>query len=168
MILRVVLLLLAMLQLVLPSSITPEDATAYYAISSWSQNSLDRLNFLYDEDDWANLRSEFELADKNGDGTLSVDEAIAKLEEFNDSEKINEFVQYCEENSEGGECDFISYAFARGAYDRVGVEFDENELDMRQSIFTESIERLIRDADVDDLAVLGIRIDPEGNIIDEL
>jgi len=76
-------------------------------------------------------------------------------------------IEYCCDNSDEGICDFMSFTFARGAYDRVGNEFDENEYEMRQSIFTESIDALIVTAGVEDLKMLGIHVDSEGNIIGE-
>ena len=156
------------LALAATSSLTAEDAQAYYDLPTWAPNSLDRLNFLLEEDDWSNLRNEFNGMDTDGDGTIEWSEAQSSWSDFTDEENINSFIEYCDDHSDEGACDFISFVFARGSYDKSGNEFDENEYDFRQAIFTESIDALIVGASEEDLAVLGIRLDEEGNIVDEL
>ena len=150
----------------LSSSITEEDARAYKDIDGWAPNSLDRLNFLLEEDDWSNLRNEFESIDFDSDGLVNFEEASLAFSEFNDVSNIRSFVDYCDDSGEEG-CTFMAFVYSRGAYDRVGAEFDSNEYDMRQSIFVESINRLIATAGEEDLKILGIEVDGDGNIVDD-
>ncbi|GMI62917.1 hypothetical protein ScalyP_jg7977 [Parmales sp. scaly parma] len=153
----------------LGQKITEEEAKAFQDILSWHPKSPDRLNFLLEEEDWSNLRVEFNLIDADQNDVATIEEALFLLSEFSDHDNIEQFINFCEEsNEEESLCDFISYAFSRGAYDRVGIEYDENEYDMRQAMFVESVATIMIDASAQDLRLLGILVDEDGNIIDEL
>ena len=61
-----------------------------------------------------------------------------------------DFFQECLNAEEGEGCDFLSYVVARGVYDQNGNLYDNNEWEMRESIFLTSYEEAVKNPDITD------------------
>ncbi|GMI23411.1 hypothetical protein TeGR_g5116 [Tetraparma gracilis] len=167
------LLLLPLVSLLLPSpaltAITEEDVHAYRSWSSWQYS--EKLNFLLFQEDWANLRKEFQALDANDENSLTLGDFERVLGDFQDPEKVEEMHQFCldAENDDGdsGRCDFYNYVLTRGEYDVMGTQFDENEWAMREETFLTSYQERVASPDIteDELEMLGMVVDEDGMIV---
>jgi len=165
------LALLSLFPLATYGAITEEDVVAYRAWPSWKKSS--KLNFLLYDEDWKNLRVEFQELDAVSENSLELSDFARTLEDFQGEDEINTFFNYCkdalDDNEESsGRCDFYNYVLARGEYDVKGNPFDENEWSMREEMFVTSYqERLAApDLTVEEMELLGLSMDKDGVIIE--
>ncbi|GMH77348.1 hypothetical protein TL16_g07374 [Triparma laevis f. inornata] len=86
-----------------------------------------------------------------------------------ETDRIEEFFQACVDADDSNECDFVSYVVARGDYDQNGNPFDNNEWEMRESMFIKGFEDAVNNPEITEmeLEILGMRIGEDG-IIEEL
>lgn len=70
-----------------------------------------------------------------------------------------DFFQECLNAEEGEGCDFLSYVVARGVYDQNGNLYDNNEWEMRESIFLTSYEEAVKNPDITDEEVRPVQVD---------
>jgi len=62
------------------AALTEEDVLAYRSWSTWGIE--ERLNFLLYDDDWYNLREEFEFLDGDGDGFIVLEGRFIIIDSF--------------------------------------------------------------------------------------
>ncbi|GMI05990.1 hypothetical protein TrVE_jg12778 [Triparma verrucosa] len=149
------------------AAITEEDAEAYKKWPSWGFH--ERLNFLLYEEDWANFRTEFFQKDVTRSNSATLQDFVRVHSDFMETERIEEFFQACVDADDSDDCDYISYVVARGDYDQNGNPFDNNEWEMRESMFIKGFEDAVNNPHISEaeLAILGMKIGEDG-IIEEL
>mmetsp|Transcript_12857 Transcript_12857/g.25540 ORF Transcript_12857/g.25540 Transcript_12857/m.25540 type:complete len:195 (+) Transcript_12857:22-606(+) len=148
------------------AAITEEDVKAHRAWNKWDQSQ--KLNFLLYDEDWANLRVEYSAKDLDDENSVTFEDFYRVHEDHLEEEKIADFFQECLNAEEGEGCDFLSYVVARGVFDQNGNLYDNNEWEMRESIFLTSYEEAVKNPDITDeeLRLLGMEFDADGIIVD--
>ncbi|GMI41879.1 hypothetical protein TrCOL_g339 [Triparma columacea] len=158
------------------SALTSSDVSAYNSWSTWSLT--DRLRFLLYDEDWDNLRVEFQKLDRESNNNATLEDFMREHSEFQDPSTISSFFSLCvsscspspipssSSSSSSSDqnpppcCDFMAYVIARGEHDSSGNVYDNNEWDMREEIFLTSYQEAVNNPKIteEELELLGLKV----------
>ncbi|GMI41878.1 hypothetical protein TrCOL_g339 [Triparma columacea] len=163
----------------LAESWTLNPTPTYRTYNSWSTWSLtDRLRFLLYDEDWDNLRVEFQKLDRESNNNATLEDFMREHSEFQDPSTISSFFSLCvsscspspipssSSSSSSSDqnpppcCDFMAYVIARGEHDSSGNVYDNNEWDMREEIFLTSYQEAVNNPKIteEELELLGLKV----------
>mmetsp|Transcript_5347 Transcript_5347/g.10671 ORF Transcript_5347/g.10671 Transcript_5347/m.10671 type:complete len:178 (-) Transcript_5347:8-541(-) len=172
-------ILIAFLPITALAAITEEDVAAY---KSWPTRTLpEKLHFLLYDEDWANLREEFKRLDKGDNNDAKLEDFMRIHSEYTDEEVITDFFELCQSECASSTvpsgdstpppcCDFMSYVIARGSFDASSNLYDNNEWEMRESVFLTSYQEAVDNPRIteEELKLLGIEVNEDDVIEGEL
>ena len=100
----------------------------------------------------------------DNDGVVLYEELAGAVEEFNsDKDAIFNCFDDCQEHQEDGECGLLAYGVTRSLFSQHCEQSDSDELAEMEAALLQQLERLVANADPEEL---GLEVDENGIIID--